>query len=212
MSYINTFPDHVFYFIAELCLLIRLRSKRTAAGLSIHTQELLLMVFLTRYLDIFDSHSKVHCIIKMGCIFCTASLILMVRRTEPFKTSYSTFQGETALQHYVNIVLPCAILTIMAYLLVGPLSWIEISWIFSVLLETVAMVPQLTLLHQHSETEGVPVSYILLLAIFRCLFVLNYIYRFFYDHYFDSVGLIEHIFALIHTVVYFMLFVVFIRM
>ena len=198
--------------MAELALLIGLRSKRTAVGLSVQTQELLLIVFLTRYLDVFDSSSGVNCIVKLGCILFTVSLILMVRSIEPFKTSCSTFQSETGFGHYRNIVLPCFVLTVIAYLLVGPLSWIETSWVFSVLLETVAMVPQVFLLRRYGETEGVPVSYVFLLAVFRGLFVLNYIYRFFYDRYFDSVGLIEHIFAFLHTVVYCVLFSVYIRM
>jgi len=41
-------------------LINRLRQKRTAQGLSLKTQELYLLVFLTRYLDLFTNFHSVY--------------------------------------------------------------------------------------------------------------------------------------------------------
>jgi ER lumen protein retaining receptor len=208
---LNTFPDHVFYLLAEATLLIQLRMNKTALGLSVQSQELFLIVYVTRYLDVLDSHSSTNSALKLGCIVCTALLIAMVRGTEPYKSSFLTYQADSSQGHAKTIVLSCGVVTLLTYLFFGPINFIETCWVFSVLLETLAMVPQILLLHRHGETDGLPASYMFVLAVYRGLFVLNYIYRALYDRYFDKTGLIEHLFAATHTVIYCAFFGIYIR-
>ena len=87
----------------------------------------------------------------------------------------------------------------------------QLLWIFSVYVETIAILPQLIMLHRHQETECLSMAYVFFLGVYRLLFVLNWIHRSYYDRYFDTAGSIEHVFGAVQTVVYFIFFAVYVR-
>ena len=55
----------------------------------------------------------------------------------------------------------------------------EYLWTFSVLLESVAILPQMFLLQKTGEAEGITTHYLLCLGLYRALYLFNWIYRYF---------------------------------
>merc|ERR1719231_2000122 len=74
-------------------LLLRLVSTRQATGISLKTQELFLLVFVTRYLDLFTTfYSLYNSLMKVLYISSTAYIIHMIRVQEPWKSKYDSSQ------------------------------------------------------------------------------------------------------------------------
>ena len=106
------------HVLSILVLLLRLRVTKNATGVSIKTQELYLLVFVTRYLDLFTTfYSLYNTIMKILYISITAYIIYMVLRTEPFKTAYD--KAHDSFLHWQFAVLPCAILAVVSNLIQG---------------------------------------------------------------------------------------------
>lgn len=97
------------HIVSILVLLLRLRVTKNAIGVSIKTQELYLLVFITRYLDLFTTfYSVYNTVMKILYIGITAYIVYMVRRTEPFKTNFDKTQD--SFLHWQFAVAPCVIL------------------------------------------------------------------------------------------------------
>lgn len=106
------------HILSILVLLLRLRVTKNATGISIKTQELYLVVFITRYLDLFTTfYSLYNTIMKILYISITAYIIFMVRRTEPFKTGFD--KAQDSFLHWQFAVAPCAVLAIVSNLIQG---------------------------------------------------------------------------------------------
>ena len=54
----------------------------------------------------------------------------------------------------------------------------EISWAFSIWLESVAILPQLFLLQRTGEAETITTHYLFALGVYRALYIPNWIYRY----------------------------------
>ena len=207
---LNQFPDHIFHMISVAILLLRLRTTKSAMGLSVKTQECYLLVFLSRYMDLFYSYSIFNSIMKIVCIVLTGYLVYLVRYTEPYKTGYLAYHNDT-FQHWKFIIAPAVVGMLITDFFISPLNILQLLWIFSVYVETVAILPQLIMLYRHQETEGLSMAYVFFLGVYRLLFVLNWFHRSYYDRYFDTAGTIEHIFGALQTIIYFTFFAVYMR-
>ena len=102
----------LFHVISILLLILRLRVAKQAVGISIKTQELYLVVFVFRYLDLFTTYySLYNSFMKILYISATAYIIYMVRFTEPYKTNYE--RSHDSFLHWQFAVAPCAVLAII---------------------------------------------------------------------------------------------------
>ena len=87
---------NVFRFIGDMShlasfffLLQRIYTKRNVAGISLKTLELYLLVFLTRYLDLFFSYiSLYNSTMKILYIGMSGAVVYLIRKVEPWKSSY----------------------------------------------------------------------------------------------------------------------------
>lgn len=124
---------NIFRFAGDMChvvsivvLLLRLRVTKNANGISIKTQELYLIVFCLRYLDLFTTfYSLYNTMMKILYIASTSYIIYMVKRTEPFKTSYD--RSQDSFLHGQFAILPAAILGIFTNLYEG-FDLLEVSY------------------------------------------------------------------------------------
>lgn len=108
----------LFHVISIFLLIIRLSVTKNAVGISIKTQELYLLVFLTRYLDLFTTfYSFYNTIMKILYILSTSYVIYMVYGTEPFKTNYE--KSHDSFLHWYFAVIPCLLLAIITVVLQG---------------------------------------------------------------------------------------------
>jgi hypothetical protein len=100
------------HILSIVVLVLRLRVTKNAIGISMKTQEMYLLVFLTRYLDLFTTYySLYNTVMKMVYISSTALILYMVRKTEPFKTNYDTAQD--SFLHWKFAVAPCMVLAVI---------------------------------------------------------------------------------------------------
>lgn len=106
------------HVLSILVLLLRLRVTKNANGISLKTQELYLVVFLSRYLDLFTTfYSLYNTIMKILYISITAYIIYMIRMTDPFKHTYD--KAHDSFLHWQFAVLPCAVLGVLTNLIQG---------------------------------------------------------------------------------------------
>lgn len=147
------------------------------------TQEIYAILFLARYLDIFSNHLSIYLtFMKVVFVCSTFYIIYLIRYT--YSKSYSK-QEDTFPKPLLLLVAPCAVLafivtanyhitevrlavppadpihspTCLSFpvspLCVPSLVVMQIFWTFSILLEAVAILPQLWMLLKHGETVEV---------------------------------------------------------
>ncbi len=72
-----------------------------------------------------------------------------------------------------------------AITLQGRTTLLEVLWTFSIILESVCVVPQLLLLRQTTVPTVIDSGYILTLGSYRAFYILNWIVRFAKERHFD---------------------------
>lgn len=170
------------HVLSIVVLLLRLRVSKNATGISIKTQELYLLVFATRYLDLFTTfYSVYNSCMKLLYISATAYIVYMVRMTEPFKTSYD--HAHDSFLHWQYAVAPCAVLAVISSFIQG-FDFMELFWLFSIYLEALAIVPQLITLQRYREVENLTGHYVFFLGGYRALYILNWVYRSYHEAYY----------------------------
>lgn len=161
-------------------LILRLRVSKSAVGISLKTQELFLLVFVTRYLDLFTTfYSPYNSIMKVAYITSTAFIIYMIRFKEPYRSKYD--KSQDSFLHLKFAVAPCAALAVLYCLFRHERELIDVLWTFSIFLESLAIVPQLFVLQRYREVENLTGHYVFFLGTYRGLYILNWIYRSYYE-------------------------------
>lgn len=182
--------SHVFSIII---LLLRLRVVKNAAGISVRTHELFLLVFVTRYLDLFTTYySLYNSVMKVLYILSTAMIVHTIKYKEPICSTYD--KAQDSFLHWKFAVAPCAVIAFITYLFQSGFSMniIDLCWTFSIYLESIAILPQLIVLQRYREVENLTGNYIFFMGAYRFLYILNWIWRSYHEPYYQH-----------HFVVYF---------
>ncbi|KAJ1674980.1 endoplasmic reticulum retention protein [Spiromyces aspiralis] len=175
-----------------LILLHKMHMTKSCAGISFKTQCLYLLVFMTRYLDLFIHYiSLYNTLMKIFFIASSGYIVYLMRK--PFKHTYEasldTFRAE-------YLVLVSAVLSV---LLPHKYTPIEVLWTFSIFLEAVAILPQLFQMTRTGEAETITAHYVFTLGAYRALYLLNWIYRYYTTGHVDWVACIA---GLVQTALY----------
>jgi len=121
--------SHLFSIII---LLLRLRVAKNAQGVSVKTHELYLLVFVTRYLDLFTTfYSAYNSIMKIVYIAATAAIIFTIKFQEPIKSTYE--KGQDSFLHWQFAGIPCAVLAFLIHLIgsgISKFNFMELLWTF----------------------------------------------------------------------------------
>jgi ER lumen protein retaining receptor len=176
--------SHVF---SILVLLLRLRVAKNASGISLRTHELFLLVFLTRYTDLFTTYYSIYnSVMKVLYITSTASIVYAIRAREPICSTYD--KSQDTFRHVEFAIMPCVFLAIVTHLISGEGSGYdfgrniqELLWMFSIYLESIAILPQLIVLQRYREVENLTGNYIFFMGAYRALYIVNWIYRAYYE-------------------------------
>lgn len=82
-----------------------------------------------------------------------------------------------------------------------PYKWTpyEITWAFSIWLESVAILPQLFLLQRTGEAETITTHYLFALGSYRALYIPNWIYRYFAEAHWEPISVLA---GIVQTVLY----------
>mmetsp|Transcript_20155 Transcript_20155/g.56138 ORF Transcript_20155/g.56138 Transcript_20155/m.56138 type:complete len:245 (-) Transcript_20155:804-1538(-) len=198
---------NVFKALADLSRLVGtvifflMAWKGNTSAMSRKSQELYVLVAVTRYLDLFSSFYSVYIsFMKIVYISLGVATVACLYCKEPGCSAYNAAQD--SVQHWLHIALPCFFLA-WAYKSQDPRGFYlqsdvtELMWTFSVVLESVAMLPQLLMVrrsyrndreHHGGARDAIYVP-LFLFGIYRFLYVLNWAYR----------AMTEPFFAFLHS-------------
>jgi len=162
-----------------LCVKIYGTGARSCKGISLKTQFLYLLVFCTRYMDLFTNHiSLYNTIMKMLFISSSAFLVYLMKFKEPYCNTYDAKSDKIFLPY---IIVPCVV---MALCVNEYFSFMEVAWTFSIYLEAVAIIPQILVMHLYAKqdqgaVENISAHYVFTLGAYRAFYLVNWVYRFF---------------------------------
>ncbi|KAJ1980829.1 endoplasmic reticulum retention protein [Dimargaris cristalligena] len=179
---------NIFRLVADLLhlasifiLLLKIQQTKSCAGVSLKTQALYFVVFVTRYLDLFTHFYSVYNSL-MKLFFIASSAYIVYLMWKPYRPTYSastdTFRAEF-------LIVGAALLG-----LAFPDSWhiLDILWSFSIYLEAVAILPQLFQMTRTGEAETITSHYVFALGAYRALYLMNWIYRYYTEGYMDVIA------------------------
>ncbi|KAL0698709.1 hypothetical protein Bca4012_054831 [Brassica carinata] len=190
------FAGDMTHLISILILLLKIYATKSCAGISLKTQELYALVFLTRYLDLFTDYvSLYNTVMKIVFIASSLAIVWCMRRHPLVRRSYDK-DLDTFRHQYV--VLACFVLALvlnekftiqeseMQCNMLNPLNLkpLQVFWAFSIYLEAVAILPQLVLLQRSGNVDNLTGQYVLFLGAYRGLYIINWIYRYFTEDHF----------------------------
>jgi len=185
--------SHILSFIL---LLHKIVKGKSAAGLSLRTQELYLIVFAARYIDLFWNFSSMYnWVLKVLFIGASSAIVYFLRFGKPQQATYNAELDAFPIQYLVG---PCALLGLIINQ--DHSSAFEMVWAFSIYLEAVAILPQLFLLQTQGEVENLTSHYVAALGAYRALYLMNWIYRYFTEE--DYVQRIVWVAGIVQTALY----------
>ena len=163
--------SHILSFVLLLHKIIRSKS---AVGISMRTQELYLIVFLARYVDLLWNFNSIYnyCL-KILFISASGAIVYFMKFGVPQRASYNPDADAFPVQYLLGL---CALLGLLINQ--DHRSPFEMIWAFSIYLEAVAILPQLFLLQKQGEVENLTSHYVAALGAYRALYLLNWIYRY----------------------------------
>ncbi|EXJ61645.1 hypothetical protein A1O7_02074 [Cladophialophora yegresii CBS 114405] len=186
---------------ASKCILIwAIHSNKSSEGVSLLTQILYIVVFVTRYLDLFwvpPTASWWNFILKNFYIWSSIYIIILMTRvfarTREREKAWKWGAYATAAS---MLAAPLVCLTFN-----GPrrTTLTEVLWTFSIILESVCVLPQLMLLRQTTVPTVIDSFYLVTLGSYRAFYILNWIYRAFTSRKPDAISVI---FGIVQTAFY----------
>jgi len=180
------------HLLAVIILLLKIWKSRSCAGISGKTQILFALTYTTRYLDLVTNFVSLYNTV-MKVVFILASYGTLVLMFYKFKATYDRNHDTFRMEF---LVAPCVIL---ALVINHEFSVVEILWTFSIYLEAVAILPQLFMLSKTGEAESITSHYLFALGIYRALYIVNWIYRYYFEEFFDPIAVVA---GCVQTVLY----------
>ncbi|CAH0045218.1 unnamed protein product [Clonostachys solani] len=176
-----------------LILLHKMVQLNSCSGISFKSQALYFFVYVTRYLDIFTTTSIYNLLFKI--LFLGSQGYILYLMTNAYKPTIDPNSDTFRVQYLLAGAAVLAIIFPYKY------SFSEISWAFSIWLESVAILPQLFMLQRTGEAETITTHYLFALGSYRALYIPNWIYRYFSepDHHPDWIAILA---GIVQTVLY----------
>lgn len=158
---------HLFGIIV---LLSTIAKNKSVGGISRSTQILYFLVFVTRYLDLFD-HSQTAYLVFFKLTYIATSVIVLVL----FYHLDVTYERRNDTVNLAVIIFPCIT---AAILLTNEYSVLEVLWTFSEFIEGFAMVPQYVFCYrERGQRDWGAGLYVISLGGYRVFYALNWIYK-----------------------------------
>jgi ER lumen protein retaining receptor len=180
------------HLLGIFLLLFKIWQTRSCAGLSGKSQIMFALVFTTRYLDLLTTFVSLYNSV-MKIIFIASSLATVYLICLKFKASYDTNHDTFRIEF---LIVPVAGL---ALLVNHEFSVLEVLWTFSIYLESVAILPQLFMISKTGEAESITSHYLFALGIYRGLYIFNWIYRYYFEGFFDLIAVVA---GCVQTILY----------
>jgi len=180
---VASYSWNVFRYIGDyihagaVCLVCWiLIANQNCRGLSFKTQLFYLLIFVTRYLDLFLSSSSPHStyliVFKLFYIISAFGIVITMRL---WKATIETNKDTCSIFFVLVPCLTVAIISAKAH------SFIDYCWTFSELMEGFAMLPQYIFTYRQEEenkrSDKKIFIYIVLIGTYRVLYAVNWIYK-----------------------------------
>jgi len=180
------------HLLAIFVLLLKIWKTRSCAGISGKSQLLFLVVFITRYLDLVTNFVSIYnTAMKVFFVSSAAATVYLI-----YVKFRATYDGNHDTFRIEFLLAPVALL---AVLLNHEFSTMEILWTFSIYLESVAILPQLFMISKTGEAETITSHYLFALGSYRALYILNWIYRYHFEGFYDIIAIVA---GIVQTVLY----------
>jgi len=129
----------------------------------------------------------------MKVIFIGSAYFTLFLMFSKFRATYDSNHDTFRMEF---LVVPVAGLS---FLVNHDFSPLEILWTFSIYLESVAILPQLFMISKTGEAESITSHYLFALGSYRALYILNWIYRYYFEGFFDLIAVVA---GCVQTVLY----------
>ncbi|KAF2119669.1 ER lumen protein retaining receptor [Lophiotrema nucula] len=173
----------VSHTTSKLILIWAIHSNSSAEGVSLITQVLYALVFSTRYLDIFTSSATKDFEhiwnFTLKIFYITSSFYLIFLMTSVYARTREREKAWKFGMYCLGgsiVVAPFWFLAFKEWV-IRKNDFLGILWVFSEILESVAVVPQLLLLRQTTVPTVLDSFYLVALGTYRFLYILNWIVR-----------------------------------
>jgi len=174
---LTTYSWNVFRYVGDylhlagvVVLLTTIARNKSVAGISRGTQMLYFLVFVTRYLDLFDHSQTAYLVFFKFTYILTSAVVLLL-----FHQLDATYERRHDTCNLAVIIVPCIT---AAVLLTSEYSMLEVLWTFSEFVEGFAMVPQYIFCYrEHGNKVWGTSLYVIALGGYRVFYALNWIYK-----------------------------------
>jgi len=90
---------------------------------------------------------------------------------------------------------------LLVHVIHANLKRFQCLWDYSIILESIAILPQLFLLQRYREVENLTGHYVFLLGIYRALYIVNWVYRSYHEAFYEH-NWLAYICAFVQTCLY----------
>jgi len=180
------------HLISILILINTIQKSRSIAGISLKTQILYSIVFITRYIDLTFRYVSLYNTL-MKIFFISSSVYIVYLMIFKFKNSETQKIDTFKIEYLIGGSFILSLIFNYGYQIT------EILWSFSLWLESVAILPQLFMLQRTGEAPTLTTHYIFALGIYRALYIPNWFYRWFAEGRLDKLAVFT---GLIQTLIY----------
>merc|ERR1711973_213692 len=129
----------------------------------------------------------------MKVFFLASSIGTVYLMFVKFKATYDHNHDTFRIEFLVG---PCVLL---ALVLNHEFTVLEVLWTFSIYLESVAILPQLFMISKTGEAETITSHYLFALGAYRGLYILNWVYRFYFEGFYDFIAIVA---GCVQTILY----------
>ncbi|PKY03985.1 ER lumen protein retaining receptor [Aspergillus campestris IBT 28561] len=183
-----------FSHLASIFILLhKMKSSSSCSGLSFKSQVLYLVVFVTRYLDLFWAFTDSLYNTTFKILFIGSSAYIIYLMLNDYKPTHDPNIDTFKVQYLVGFSALLAIIFPHDY------SVSEILWTFSIWLESVAILPQLFMLQRTGEADTITTHYLFALGSYRALYIPNWVYRYFAESHLQPIPVLA---GIVQTVLY----------
>ena len=170
------------HFMAIVVLMWKIWETQSCVGISARTQALYFVVFITRYLDLVTNFVSVYntCLKVIFILGSLGTIGLIFKTRATYDKKNDTFRAEIL----IALAILLALVTTHFY------EALECFWTFSIHLEAFALLPQFFMVGKIGQMEPIISFYVSALGFYRALYIANWIFRYYFEGYFDMVSVI----------------------
>ena len=161
------------HLLSFVIIIYKIIKDRSCKGVSARTFEIYLLVFCTRYLDLFMYFiSLYNTSMKILFIGASAFILYLMKYNKKYSITYDRVKEDNFPHYYL---IPFAL--IMTLIIHKDWSWWGLTWSFSLWLESVAVFPQITIITKTNGIFAYTAHYLAALGSYRFFYILLWIYR-----------------------------------